>query len=84
MSVIISPPPTHLILSPSFHVHLRKLAMVLTQIKNNNNGSCNHGNRKLTMVLLLKIIQRSIKIIFFVVIKTNLSQQQPLKLKCFV
>ncbi len=40
----------------------------------NNHGSYSHGNRIyiLTMVLLLQIIiQRSIKIICFVVIKTN-------------
>ncbi len=57
------------------------------QTKKKQHGSCSHGNRKLPMVLLLQIIIYT-KVLyiyifffffFFVVIKTNLSQQQPLE-----
>ncbi len=81
MSEIISPPPTHLIFSLSVHVPLRKLAMVLTGIKPKiivlvatvTGNEWFHG-----FITSNNNIPSSIKIIF-VVIKTDLSQQQPLK-----
>ncbi len=61
-----------------FPCSLMKISHGLNMNKTKNHGS----NHKLTMVLFLKIIaylQRSITFIFFVFMKTELSQQQALK-----
>ncbi len=56
MSVMISPPPTHLIFSLSFHVPLRKEGMVLLRIKPKIMLLVAvDGNHKFTIVLLLQI-----------------------------
>ncbi len=83
MSVIISPPPNASNILSEFPCSLKKFSHGFNMNKKINHGSCSHGNHKLTMLVTSNNNNNNnnnnihrIKI-FFVVIKTNLSQQQP-------
>ncbi len=60
---------------------LTQISHGFTMNKTKNHGSCSHGNCKLTIILLLKLIiyKYVLRYYYFFVTETNLSQQQPLK-----